>query len=401
MQIYMKNLSLLAVYCASATALSAQGLFNITPNDEAQTSIPLKWTAGVNFGYDDNLNPGEDNEESSASVTAFVGASLVNVDAQTTWDAYANFGYTTYFDDPGDGISDDVYNISGGFNLLHRVNERLRFQSRNRITYGLEPDYSFGLSASRRLDEYFTFNTDNSIGYRWTERFGTITGVTYEILDFDNRNNDRDTLGFYNQFRYQASPQTVLTGTYRFTTTDNPNGRDSDNHFITAGAEHRISPTSIVTLNVGAQIRNVDDGGENTSNPFVEAAYRSRVSQQFSHRLFVRYSVEDFDTFDGNGGFFDNNEAFRVGYAADYTVSQQLTLHGGINYINNSFEDSSVPGVSDADSDIINAFIGFSYEVHQGLFLTGSYNHTTSDSDDFDVRDFERNRFELGVRANF
>ncbi len=389
------------MYCAAVSAVSAQGLFNIAPNNEdsATTSIPIKWTAGVDIGFDDNLGPGIGDEESSAYATVFLGASLVRVNAQTTWDAYAEIGYTTYFEDVDDAISDDVFNITAGFNITHRVNERLRLSSRNRLTYGLEPDFSFGISSTRRLEEYLNFTTDNAVGYRWTERFGTFTGVTYSITDFDDRNDDRSTLGFYNQFRYQATPQTVLTGSYRFNSTDNPNGRDSDNHFITLGAEHRISPTSVATIRAGVQIRDVD-GGSSSNNPFVEAAYRSRVSEQFNHRLFVRYSVEDFDTFDGAGGFFDNNDTLRVGYAADYTVSPQLVLHGGINYVSNSFEDSD-SGAPDADVDIINAFLGFSYEINQGLFFTGSYNFTESISDDIDSRDFNRNRYELGIRTNF
>lgn len=394
----MKYFTSVAIYCAAAAAVSAQGLFNIAPNDDAVDSMPIEWTAGINIGYDDNLAPGQATETSSGYATAFVGASIVNVNAQTTWDAYARVGYTTYFDDTPAGVSDDVLNANLGFNVSHRVNERLRLSSRNRFTYGLEPEYSYGLSASRQLEEYIHFSTDNSVGYRWTERLATYTGITYSVTDFDDRNSDRSSVGFYNQFRYQASPQTVLTGTYRFSTTDNPNGRDSDNHYFLVGAEHRLSPTSILVVQAGAQLRDVD-GGSDGSSPFVEVAYRSRVSEQFNHRLFARYSTEDYDT-NGSGGFWDNNETIRVGYAADYTVSQQLVLHGGLNYVNNEFTDHNV-GAADTDVNILNAYLGFSYEINQGMFLTGSYNLTDSSSDDITSRDYDRNRYELGLRASF
>ena len=73
---------------------------------------------------------------------------------------------------------DDINTQSrAGISLTHRFSERLRFSSRNFISYELEPDYSYGYASSRQTGAYFFWQTDNSLGFRWTERFATYTGV--------------------------------------------------------------------------------------------------------------------------------------------------------------------------------------------------------------------------------
>src|SRR5690606_6229337 len=165
----------------------------------------------------------------------------------------------------------------------HRVNERLRFSTRNFIAYELEPDYSYGFATSRQLGEYLYWQTDNSVGYRWSERFATYTGFTLTGLDYDNnvRNQDRFTWSLYNQFRYQLTPQTVLTLDYRYAHTDADGlAAASESHYVLVGAEHRFSPNTIFVGRVGAQFRETDRRGDQTS-PFVEAVLRSQINEQF------------------------------------------------------------------------------------------------------------------------
>lgn len=212
-------LGLLAVGSASG-----QGLYYV--GSEAQESLPLKWVVGASVIYDDNVSPGfvdaatgDSIEEDSFAVNPYVGMSFVNITPQTTWDVYARLGLIYYFDSPD--YMDDTYSQSrAGVNLTHRFSERLRFSSRNFISYELEPDYSYGYASSRTVGDYFFWQSDNSIGYRWTERFATYTGLSLTGTDYtDVDNNDRFTWELYNQFRYQLSPQTVLTADYRYSQT--------------------------------------------------------------------------------------------------------------------------------------------------------------------------------------
>lgn len=406
----MKRKISLGLFLLSAASASAQGLYYV--GSEAQESLPLKWVVGTNVIWDDNVAPGAGSKESSFAVNPYVGLSFVNITPQTTWDVYVRLGLVYYFDQPNVNGSSDVNSQSrAGVNLTHRFSERLRFSSRNFIAYELEPDYAYGYASSRQLSEYFYWQTDNSIGYRWTERFATYTGLILSGADYgDVNNNDRFTWELYNQARYQLGPQTVLTFDYRYAQTSDPNGAasDSTDQYILLGAEHRFSPNTIGILRVGAQIRSVDNGDDNVS-PYMEMALNSQINQQFSVRAFTRYGIESYDTVRSTpGGLteFSDRRTLRFGVSSEYAISPITSIFGGVDYIPANFSGGNiisggVPGpVGDYNENIVNAYIGVSVKINDLLTGTVSYNYTHSDSD-FPSQTYNRNRISLGLSAEF
>lgn len=409
----------------AAGSASAQGLYYV--GSEAQESIPLKWVVGLSAIYDDNVAPGvldaagNEIDEDSFGLNPYVGASFVSITPQTTWDVYARLGLIYYFDAPD--YMDEVNSQSRlGVNLTHRFSERLRLSSRNFVSYELEPDYAYGYASTRSVGEYFYWQTDNSLGYRWTERFATytgfrLTGTTYADVD----NNDRFTWEVYNQFRYQLSPQTVLTADYRYAQTyGNGYSSDSNDNFVLGGVEHRFSPTTIGILRAGAQFRDVDNG-DNTNSPYVEFALNSQINTQFRVRSFARYGIESYDTVQGldlnaptNGLSdtlveYDDRQTLRFGIAGDYALSPMFSIFGGLDYIPTSYGSGRWiprpgevnPGaIPDVDENILSAYIGLSVKFNDYLTGTASYTFTNSDSD-IVGRDYDRNRISLGVSAEF
>jgi hypothetical protein len=411
----MKRSLISTLALASSLGAAHGNLYHM--QDEAQDSLPLKWSAGVNLTWDDNVNPtagafGANDE--ALSINPFVGLSFVNITPQTTWDVYARVGAIYYFDEPTAIGSDDIYTQTRvGVNWTHRVSERLRFSSRNFISYELEPDYSYGFATTRQLGEYFYWQTDNSVGYRWTERLATYTGFSLTGLDYDDvvLNQDRFTWTLYNQFRYQLTPQTVLTADYRYSQTEG-DGVSSDytDHYLLGGVEHRFSPNTILVLRAGAQFREAEAiGGSDSTSPYVEATVRSQINEQFSVRSFARYGVESYDTVRSVGAGlyeFDDRQTFRLGISGEYALSPMLNLFSGLDYIPATFDDGRlVAGAGPLaaggfDEDVINAYIGVSVKFNEMLYGTFSYNYTDSSSD-FAGQSYDRNRLNLGVRAEF
>jgi hypothetical protein len=396
---------LLTLFAVSSA--SAQGLYYV--GDEAQESLPIKWVLGASVIYDDNVFPGYGEKESSVGFNPYVGVSLISITPQTTWDIYARLGLVYYFDAPAS--MDDISNQSrAGVNLTHRFSERLRFSSRNFISYELEPDYSYGYASSRQSGEYFFWQSDNSLGYRWTERVATYTGLRLNGTTYsDVENNDRFTWELYHQFRYQLSPQTVLTGDYRYgQTTGDGVSSDSTNQYILAGVEHRFSPYAIGIVRAGIQLRDVD-AGSSGSSPYVEFALNSQLNQQLQIRSFARYSIESYDTVQSFGTTlveFDDRQTLRFGISGDYAISPKLSLFGGIDYIPTDFssgrEISPTAGASfaDASEDVISAHLGLSVKLNDYLTGTVSYSHTSSSSD-IVRHDYDRNRISVGLSAEF
>jgi hypothetical protein len=407
----MKTKFTLSILSALAvTAASGKGLYYV-PN-ETEASVPITWSVGINAIWDDNTTPGGiyDGDE-TISLNPFVGVSFVSITPQTTWDVYARLGLVYYLDAPSAAGSDDTYAQSRlGVNLSHRFNERLRLTSRNFLSYELEPDYSYGFATSRQASEYFFWQTDNALGYRWTDRFATYTGFELSGLDYqDVPNMDRFTWTVYNQFRYQLTPQSVLTATYRYSETSASDiASDSTNQYVLVGLEHRFSPNTIMIVNVGAQFRDVDLGNS-SSNPYAEVTLHSQINQQFAVRAFARYGAENYDTVVAGMSFptlieYDERMTLRVGVAGDYRVSQALSIFGGVDVIATDFKSGrlvSGPGpVTGADETLVNAYVGASLRFTDYLVGTLSYNHTNSSSDIVN-RDYTRNRVTVGLHAEF
>lgn len=408
------SLGLASILMATGVA-SADGLYYI--GAEAKESLPLKWILGIDATYDDNVMPTTGDKESAVSLNPYVGLSVVSVTPQTTWSVYARLGLIYYVDSPDSGdadVDDTYYQARIGADITHRFNERLRFSSRNFLAYELEPDYSYGFASSRQQSEYFYWQTDNSVGYRWSERFATYTGFQLNGLNYDSDvpNSDRFTWTLYNQFRYQLSPQTVLTFDYRYSETEGDGlASDSSDQYALLGVEHRFSPNSIVILRAGAQFRDVDNGDNNTS-PFLELATSTRVNEAFTVRAFARYGLESYDTVQAldNGGIYDFSErkTLRIGVAAEYAISPMLALFGGVDYIPATFDGGNRVGGSlsapdtanGVDEDLINAYVGLSMKFTDYLSGTVTYNFTNSSSD-VEGRDYDRNRISVGVRAEF
>lgn len=406
MNLFSKTLIAGLVPCAAA---SAQGLYSIAPNDdEAADSLPLTYVVGASIGYDDNPNPlfgGDD--EGSFYASAFVQANWSSVTPQTTWDVFARLGVRYYFDDFDTPNSDqENFDARLGVNFTHRFNERLRFSSRNFVAYEIDPDYDYGLVGGRRAGDYFRYSSENSVGYRWSDRLGTQTGVNFSGVQYqDLDDSDYNSVTFRHSFRYRVSPATVVTAGYRYGIVDSDNGGETTSHYLVGGIEHRISPVSAIVARAGIQITDPENGDSRT-RPFVEAALRSKLTEQLSSNVFVRYSNEGFNRglTDGDGDrfLFEQTQTFRLGARLNYALNSRVSIFSGASLIYTDYEDviDGPVGGDEGNEGVLNLNIGGSYQLTDNLYLTGSYNYTTSFSD-FEGRDYDRNRVQVGVQATF
>ena len=99
---------LLSSVLLTTSLASAADLYKADP--EADVSIPLKWSVGLDAVWDNNTNPGgiTDGDETFA-LSPFTGLSYASVDPQTTIDMYARLGMIYYIDEPESPTSDDSY----------------------------------------------------------------------------------------------------------------------------------------------------------------------------------------------------------------------------------------------------------------------------------------------------
>jgi hypothetical protein len=414
------TLPLIALIFSLGIARSEQGLYYT--GTEAQESVPIKWLVGGNLIFDDNVNPGKQDtngqtiRESSLAVNPYAGASFVSLAPQTTLDVYGKLGMIYYFDAP-EGVDDVNSQTRLGVSLIHRFSERLRYVSRNFVAYELEPDYSYGMASSRMSGELLSWNTDNSLGYRWTERFATYSGFRLggsSSLDSNDSYHDRTTWQIYEQLRYQYTPQTVLISEIRYgQTLTKSSAAESDNQYLLVGADHRFSPNTIGTVRTGAQLRDVD-GGSSSTAPYLEFALNSQINPQLRLGAFMRYGMEDDDTFltpdlTAPARYeYDERSVFRFGMTGAYRISPDWALNSGVDLIQSDYDGarwigggaprSNGPSLSETT---VNAYIGMSVKLTEYLYGNLSYNYSQVVSDVNDYREYDRNRVSVGVSAEF
>jgi hypothetical protein len=411
----MKSKFPILFFAVLGPAFAAEGLYYT--GTEAQESLPIKWSLGANAIYDDNVAAGSSTDsDSSMAVMPNLGVSFTSTTPQTTWDVFGKLGLIYYFDAP-ESLSDDTFSQSRiNASFSHRYSERLRFMSRNYVANELEPDYSYGTASGRTGNETFTWMTDNSVGFRWTERLGTYTGFRFSGNRFDTveeNSNDRTTIEGYEQFRYQLSPQTVLTPEYRYAQTDGSgNASDSTDQYFLVGVDHRFSPNTIGIFKTGAQLRDVDEG-DGGLGPYLEIALQSQINQQFRLGAYTRYGAEVNDTvltfIDGpaRGSFdYEDRRALRVGGNGNYTVSKDLSLLAGADFIFSNYMDGrdvDNPNIYGQDKyeTNLNGYVGMSYKLTDYLFGNFYYTYTQTFTDISDEREYVRNRITLGLSAEF
>lgn len=398
----MKLANICALGVLSATPLAAQGIFNSSPNDDITESLPLEYSASVNIGIDDNVTPTDlaNRDDEVLYSSAKLGANYVSRGPQTNIDFNLGLGAIYYLDTPKSGNADDSnYNGNAQLNLSRSVSEQLRLSTRNNLFYGLEPDYTYGVVNSRDNEEYLYFTTDNAVGYKWTDRVATYTGVKYDSLSFDGSDsrNDRNTVTAYNQFRYVTSQQTIATLDYRYGMTEVDSGRDSDNQKLLAGVEHRLSESAVLVAKAGAQFRSVD-GRSDQTDPTFELSFVQRVNEAFRVRLGASYEINDYGT-SNDGNPFENNEMLRISAAGDYNLSSKVVFTGGVNHVGSQY---SGEGMADNTVDVLNFHVGATYKFECNASANVTFNHTTSDDDSSaGSRDYDRNRLQAGVTFTF
>ena len=399
-----------AIGMALAGSLCAQSLFDLAPDDDQKESLPLKWSVGANLGHDNNPTPLLGNDDESAYGQAYVGATFLTNTPQTTLSFGTQLGVIHYFDNLdvlGTDVDDTSFTASLYLNWTHRLSERLRIVSRNTFSYELEPDYSTGFQSQRQIGNYLRWSTDNALGYRWSERLATYTGIRLNGLSYDETDlADRDTILAYNDFRYQLSDRTVTTLTYRHAqTTGGGAVTDSTNQYVLAGLEHRFSPQTTGVIRAGVQIRDVDKGQSGTS-PYAEASLKTQINEQLSLKAYGRYGIEDYaralrDLNTGVFSVYSDTDSLRLGFTANYQISQDLALNAGVNYAGMEYNNLLLGsrGAASVGEDLLNTYVGFDLKVSDNVYLNGRYNVEDLASDA--GRDYDRNRISVGVSTTF
>lgn len=222
---------------------------------------------------------------------------------------------------------------------------------------------------------------------------------------------------------------------------------NSYNHFALVGVDYALGPRFRAGLRVGAQFRNYADDrtffvvngvgarqlDRNTfgtvlgpdsrivsvtrdteTSPYVEGTLSYDLNRRGNLTLVTRYGIEE-----GNLAVSDSSrDSFRIGATYNQGFTARLGGYVGFYYTHNEYNNAD--GFNDFGENVYDVSAGLRYVINRHVALEVGYQHTTVDSgfspfnnldtsvgegvvtlNDFNGRDYDRNRYFVGARFAF
>lgn len=184
-----------------------------------------------------------------------------------------------------------------------------------------------------------------------------------------------------------------------------PKLRDSESHYIYAGADHNFTQQLNGSIRAGAQIThypNINDtsmgslGHADSDNviPYVDANLSYSYAKGSYAQLGVKNTLVQTDL------YAVDQEATVVYASINHQITAKLMANVIGQYQHASFQQGFTQGVAGGAEDYWVAGLNLTYQINQYLAAEAGYNFDLLNSD-APNRDFTRNRGYLGFRASY
>jgi hypothetical protein len=383
---------------------------------------PVKITATLLGGYDDNVNTAPGHKEGSSFTTGHVVASYDFGNPRLQLSLAATVGGTYYYE----RLASQNYDIDLllGLEVRYKASPRLTLGSTILASYLTEPSFNYGVGVNTRHGNYL-YTTDKFFAsYEWTQRFSTRTSYTFGAVNYDNNSigtfANRVDNTFGNEFHFQLVPTTSLVAEYRFQTINYShegevvipgmivfNGmfviippvrlhQDSTTQFALAGLDHTFNPRLTASLRGGAEFRSYNADGDRTG-PYFEGTLNYILGKRASLTWTNRYGIEEPDVLNSQ-----SRTTFRTGLETRYNLTSRISSNLAAYYEHSDYAaavSSGVPSMPFTE-DSVDFAIALRYAINRYFGVEARYNHSEISSDTAS-RVYARNRYSGGLSITF
>jgi hypothetical protein len=329
-------------------------------------TIPIRLTAGVDMGYDDNATLTSNGEGS-----LFVGENVTLIydrPAEPTQFNLLGIGrFGQYFDVTRNDVDGNVT-----MSLTHNFSTRLSFYASIFAAYQSQPNFQSNVGPENVISDHFYTNDIFSLTYHWFPRFSLITGYTFYRVQYAQASigdfQDRVENTFSEQFQFSPTGRTNLIGEYRFETiTYDTAPTNSTSHFVLAGINHNLTQHLIVHARAGESFRSLENDGT-TASPYLESVV-DYVSSNHSLSWTSSYGFES-PTSSG----VTTTKTWRTGLTLTYDLTSRVTSTTGVYY----HHDENTGGTdSTGAQDSFDLSFRLRYLINKHFSLGLNYSHTT------------------------
>jgi hypothetical protein len=249
-----------------------------------------------------------------------------------------------------------------------------------------------------------------------------VTSYTLTALNYDDIAvgvfEDRFENIFANEFRFLIWPTTSLVGEYRFQIVSYLHEgdivvpavkilgfklappvrlhQDSTTQFFLAGFDHSFNPRLNISFRGGAQLRDPEQGGEESS-PYFEGTLTYVLGKQTSVSWTNHYGFEEADVANSQ-----RRKTFHTGLSAKHDFTARISGTLGAYYENNDYLGNISPGAVNPSftEQSFDLAVSFRYAITRSLGVEAGYNYTDVSSD-VALREYSRNRYWGGLNFTF
>ena len=375
------------------TGPSGAGIFSPTP---------VKISATISVGYDDNVNTQHNNKQGSGFTSGNILLDYTFGDPRLQMILNGGAGATYYYEH----LSGQSYDIDfrGSLGITYKSSPRLTLGATLLVEYLTEPSFGTPGGLNSRNGNYL-YTADNVfVGYTWWQRFATKTSYAFEAYNYDNSAvavfSNRVSNTFGNEFRFQLAPTTNLVAEYRYRIVSyESSSLDSTTHYALGGIDHVFNPHLSATLRGGAEFRSYDQDGDHTA-PYFEGLVTYALGKRTSVSWNTHYGLEEPDVAGSQ-----SRTTFRTGLQTKFSLTPRISSNIDIYYVHADYHGFTSGTVLSGPSGPFteNTFDGnlsLHYAITPLIGVQAGYHYTDNNSDVL-FREYSRNRVFAGVTLTF
>lgn len=398
--------ALLAVLCAgSAGAIS---LYDTAPMVGLPQSHTARYGAYASVGYDSNMNATHSDQTSSPFVRAGVDASFADYESVDKITYRLNLGMTHYLESSNsrsygsNSGKQSFADLGATATLVHAFNSRSSYMASLNLTYSPEPDYSTGISASRRQGECFNWAFNNSynqsIDSRWSWNVNAAySGLLYSETEYQSDDRQYFTLGA--GLSYRASEVLSYKVNFSYKNDRRDYGYNSDNMTLMFGFDRALDPLSSCSVSVGVQQKYIHN--ESFLSPNIRLGYNRKAAEGFSVNSYAVLSNENVDTYRGANLNYLSDLTLRVGVDGVYTLSPDVSFTFGISVLRAQYSKGTYR-MEDETNLTYRPHVGMDYKFSEKLTGNIRYEYTFYDADKHRTNaDYSRHVISTGINYTF
>ena len=342
--------------------------------------------------------------------------------------AYYGFSYQyslSIFQDR-DPDTDQSHDLS--LTINRKITERIELRVRDRYRKMQEPELVELTVTEGIADErVFTRRLRNDRDYNVFSPTVLVdiapkvnASASYNHVMIDYEDEEVSLLGDYvaqtatASGNYILSPQTYLTGTYRYQDTDYDDDTtkvDSVSNFVSIGASHQFSPTVTANVQVGVEkrefadyTRTTDEDEEETvtdqtqTAPYVTANLRAPVSETVATELGYTYRIEETT----QASFLSQElQSVYLGISQSFTDRFSAVFNATYDFGDFKIDQARFSDITrDFEETSLQFALVFRFEITPNWNAELGWRFSDVDSD-FPGESYRRNRTFLGVSAIF